>query len=156
MWRFRARPQRAPDRVTHNHVPRRLRRRDRCELTGCLNGNVAVRESFRYVPIPGRINSTRCPVKAERAGSTGVGSASSIPPAALFPTHYPVPALPVAPEPPPHQKRPQLSPTVWPEIAERARDASLRDLAADYGVSHETIRTIVGRIALQERAGQVA
>jgi predicted DNA binding protein len=34
---------------------------------------------------------------------------------------------------------------LWPEIAERARYASLRDLAIEYGVSHETIRAVVRR-----------
>ncbi len=33
------------------------------------------------------------------------------------------------------------------EIAGRARYESLRDLAAEYGVSHETIRTIVRRMS---------
>ncbi len=79
---------------------------------------------------------------------TGVGYASSIPPAALFPSYFPVP-LPsaAAPEPPPRQHRPHLPRTLWPEIAERARYASLRDLATEYGVSHETIRSIVRRMA---------
>jgi hypothetical protein len=34
------------------------------------------------------------------------------------------------------------------EIAARARYESLRDLAACYGVSHETVRTIVRRATL--------
>lgn len=43
-------------------------------------------------------------------------------------------------------KGPQLPPEVWPEIARRAEHESLRDLAIAYGVSHETIRTIVRRV----------
>ena len=43
----------------------------------------------------------------------------------------------------PKQWRPWLDRAQWPAIAERARHESLRDLAAEYGVSHETIRSIV-------------
>ncbi len=43
------------------------------------------------------------------------------------------------------QHRPKIGPTLWPTIAERARSESLRDLAVEYGVSHETIRSIVKR-----------
>ena len=50
------------------------------------------------------------------------------------------------------QHQPLVDPAVWPEIAERARYTSLRDLAAEYGVSHETIRTIVRRLARKEPA----
>ena len=82
--------------------------------------------------------------------------ASAIPPAALFPAYYPVPALSVAPEPPPRQKRLHLSPALWPEIAERARSASLRDLAAEYGVSHETIRAVVRRVAAHSQENRIA
>ena len=42
---------------------------------------------------------------------------------------------------------PRLDRARWPDIAERARYESLRDLAAGYGVSHETVRAIVGRAA---------
>ena len=45
----------------------------------------------------------------------------------------------------PAQQQPQIDPALWPEIAERARYASLRDLASEYGVSHETIRAIARR-----------
>jgi hypothetical protein len=48
----------------------------------------------------------------------------------------------------PATRQPQLSPELWPEIAARARHESLRDLAAAYGVSHETIRAIVRRVGL--------
>ena len=50
------------------------------------------------------------------------------------------------------QHQPQIDPILWPEIAERARHESLRALAAKYGVSHETIRTIVRRVAEQQQA----
>jgi len=62
----------------------------------------------------------------------------------------------MGPEPLPRQKRPHLSHAWWPEIADRARSASLRDLAAEYGVSHETIRAIVRRVAAQRRADRIA
>jgi hypothetical protein len=39
-----------------------------------------------------------------------------------------------------------------PSIAERARHESLRDLAAEYGVSHETIRGVVRRATLASLA----
>jgi hypothetical protein len=47
----------------------------------------------------------------------------------------------------PEQQRPQIDPALWPEIAERARHESLRALAITYGVSHETIRMMVRRMA---------
>jgi hypothetical protein len=47
---------------------------------------------------------------------------------------------------PPHA--PRIDPSLWPTIAERARFEGLRDLAAAYGVSHETIRGIVRRARL--------
>jgi hypothetical protein len=56
----------------------------------------------------------------------------------------------------PKQKRPRIHPTDWPEIAQRARHESLRDLAAAYGVSHETIRAITGRVAAAQRLGAPA
>ena len=89
---------------------------------------------------------------------TGVTHAGSIPLAGLFPAYYPVPALPVVPkpQPPPPQKRPQLPRTLWPEIAERARYESLRDLAMEYDVSHETIRTIVRRLSAARGEAAVA
>ena len=39
----------------------------------------------------------------------------------------------------------------WPEIARRAQHESLRELAAELAVSHETIRTIVRRANATER-----
>ena len=63
-----------------------------------------------------------------------------LPPILYFPVAYRVtPATPA-------QHRPRLDPARWPEIAERARHESLRAVAAAYGVSHETIRTIVRRL----------
>jgi hypothetical protein len=56
----------------------------------------------------------------------------------------------------PKQKRPRIHPVDWPGIAERARYESLRDLAAEHGVSHETIRAIVGRVAAAQRSGAPA
>ena len=56
----------------------------------------------------------------------------------------------------PAQHQPQIDPILWPEIAERARHESLRHVAGVYGVSHETIRTIVRRVADQQRQAAVA
>jgi hypothetical protein len=52
----------------------------------------------------------------------------------------------------PKQKRPRIHPADWPEIAERAQFESLRDLAAEYSVSHETVRAIVKRVAARNDA----
>ena len=51
----------------------------------------------------------------------------------------------------PPQKCARLDATLWPPIAERARHEGLRDLASEYGVSHETIRAIVRRVARRNR-----
>ncbi len=59
---------------------------------------------------------------------------------------------PTTPTPTLPQKRPQLSQRLWPEIAQRAQHESLRDLAAEYGVSHETIRAIVRRATVGKLA----
>ena len=76
---------------------------------------------------------------------------------ALCPAYYPVSVLPVAaPEPIPRQQRPHLPHAVWSQIAGRAPSASLRDLAAKYGVSHETSRAIVRRVAAQRREDLIA
>ena len=78
--------------------------------------------------------------------------------AGRFPTYSPV----FAPEPPateavrPRQQHPRLDRSLWSAIAERVRYESLRDLAAEYGVSHETIRTIVRRGTTAHLAGAVA
>jgi hypothetical protein len=37
----------------------------------------------------------------------------------------------------------RLPPELWPDIQQRAKHESLRQLAAEYGVSHEAIRRIV-------------
>ncbi len=47
-------------------------------------------------------------------------------------------------------KQRHLAHQLWQEIAARARAESLRQLAVAYGVSHETIRTVVGRVAARE------
>jgi hypothetical protein len=67
----------------------------------------------------------------------------------LFPAYYPLPAPPALPAnlPPVRQQRPRLAPDCWPEIAARAEHESLRDLAVVYGVSHETVRAVVRRVA---------
>ena len=69
----------------------------------------------------------------------------------VFPTYFPFPAQVVAPIPlpVPRQRRPRLSPAAQLEIAARARNESLRDLAACYDVSHETIRSIIHRTMLR-------
>lgn len=66
-----------------------------------------------------------------------------------FPAYYPVlvPDRPAPARPIPQQRRRRLDRALWPEIAARAEHESLRDLAAAYGVSHETIRAIVKRVA---------
>ncbi len=69
-----------------------------------------------------------------------------LPPIAYFPVASPVMLQQ------PAQHRPHVDLARWPEIAERARHESLRALAAEYGVSHETIRTISKRVTEQQRA----
>ena len=73
-----------------------------------------------------------------------------LPPVAYFPVESPVTLRR------PVQHQPQIDPARWPEIAERARHQSLRALAVAYGVSHETIRTIVRRLAGKEPAAAAA
>lgn len=66
---------------------------------------------------------------------------------AVFPDYYLGPFEPAVPTPAtapiPPQQRPRLPRSCYPIIDERARHESLRDLAAEYGVSHETIRALV-------------
>ena len=50
----------------------------------------------------------------------------------------------------------RLDPALGPEIAKCAKHESLHSLAAAYGVSHETIRTIVRRMAGNEPAAAAA
>jgi hypothetical protein len=38
----------------------------------------------------------------------------------------------------------------WPEVIARSQQEGLRSVARDFGVSHETIRAIVGRNGLRE------
>ena len=57
-------------------------------------------------------------------------------PIALLPTLEPVRSA---------HKRPRLAIDVGPEVAERLRHESLRDLAVAYDVSHETIRKVADR-----------
>lgn len=47
---------------------------------------------------------------------------------------------------PASRRRAKLSADIWPELLQRARaGASLRQLAREYGVSHETIRQALKR-----------
>ncbi len=81
------------------------------------------------------------------------------PAATVFPSRFPVPAPPTRSSttpPVPQQHRPRLAPERWSEIAERAQYESLRDLAAEYGVSHETIRAVVQRVGGTQLAEQAA
>ncbi len=73
-----------------------------------------------------------------------------LPPVAYFPVESPVILQR------PAKQRPHLDPALGPEIAKRAKHESLRSLAVEYGVSHETIRTIVRRLAGQEPAAAAA
>jgi Mg2+ and Co2+ transporter CorA len=77
------------------------------------------------------------PLHAQSAGSCST----------RFPAYTPIAALPSPDKPPekPKQQHPRLDRSLWPAIAERARRESLRELAAEYGVSHETIRAITVR-----------
>ena len=74
----------------------------------------------------------------------------NLPPVDYFPVESPVMLQR------PVQQRPHLDPARWPEIAERAKRESLRHLAAEYGVSHETIRAIPDRVAGGGRTSIVA
>lgn len=73
-----------------------------------------------------------------------------LPPAVYFPVGSPVALR----QPPQH--RPRVDPALWPEVAERAGRESLRARASEYGVSHETIRTIVRRMAANQPAAPAA
>ncbi len=70
---------------------------------------------------------------------------------ASFPAYFPI-ASPDQASPPlkpltrPKQQCARLDSALWPTIAARAEHESLRDLAAEYGVSHETIRAVVRRV----------
>ena len=73
-----------------------------------------------------------------------------LPPAIYFPVESPVTVRR------PQRHRPHIDPVAWPEVATRARHASLRALAIEYGVSHETVRGIVRRAAMSGRRSTVA
>jgi hypothetical protein len=77
---------------------------------------------------------------------------------ACFPARFPTGLPPVVAEEEyvPPQHRPRLDRALVPAIAERARCESLRDLAAEYGVSHETIRAVVRRTRTAARAAALA
>ena len=47
---------------------------------------------------------------------------------------------------------PKPDPASWQAIAERSRHESPRDLASAYGVSYDTIRTVIRRANAAERA----
>jgi hypothetical protein len=64
-------------------------------------------------------------------------------PALPFPAYFPlVDAYPANPSCPTGRHH-RLDPAVWPEVRRRAHQESLRQLAAAYGVSHETIRRTI-------------
>ena len=65
---------------------------------------------------------------------------------ARFPDYSPIFAPP-EPEPIRPKQRPRLNRAHWTTIAERVQYETLRDLAVEYGVSHETIRGIVQRVS---------
>ena len=67
-----------------------------------------------------------------------------------FPTHFPLVNAHQANSSYRRQCYQRLQPDVWPEVLCRARTESLRQLAAAYGVSLETIR----RIMPTEREGK--
>ena len=63
--------------------------------------------------------------------------------------------FPIAPLPPlpiPAHKRPKLSPDLWPIVTVRAEYESLRDLAAEYNVSLEAVRTAIKRYRGEQSA----
>jgi hypothetical protein len=113
--------------------------------------------------------SARRLVKAKTAEVTGLEPAPSHhnrtgSGAPTFPTYFPiVPGAPTIQSAAPHhrpqqrgpssgpQHTPRIAPEHWPEVAERAKAASLRDLAVAYDVSHETIRKIVWTVKERQR-----
>ena len=80
----------------------------------------------------------------------GVGYAPLHVPPESASLYLPVALLPPLGIIPPSHKRPRLAADAGPELAERLRHESLRDLAAAYDVSHETIRRAADR-AWRER-----
>jgi hypothetical protein len=102
------------------------------------------------------------PVKVERAEATGIGSSSSVIPTGSC--RIPFPDLRSGPTPAPRwpsrrdePARPRycararkLTPEQEAAIRSEARNRTLRDLAAAFGVSHETIRTVLREPAIGE------
>jgi hypothetical protein len=103
-----------------------------------------------YFPITNLGLSTRT-CQGRDCGSDGDSVRACDTTPGVFPTYFPLPAQVVArvPLPVPRQRCPRLSPAAQLEIAARARNESLRDLAACYNVSHETIRSVVHRTTLR-------
>ena len=62
-----------------------------------------------------------------------------------FPTHFPLMAAQPANTLQHRRRYQRLQLDVWPEVRRRAQTESLRQLAAAYRVSHETIRRILQR-----------
>jgi hypothetical protein len=131
---------------------------------GCLLGRVwAVGQGAADGEAGRSIVRVRATGEFTHAYSTSVTSASPIRPVdamapgvIVFPRYSPLcrsgcpsPAPAAAPRPPKKrllpQRTPRIAPANWPFIAARARHESLRDLAAAYGVNHETIRVILRR-----------
>jgi len=54
----------------------------------------------------------------------------------------------------PLQTNHKLSPSLWPELAERNKTESLRQLAKEYGVSHEAIRRTLAVIRPQTKLAE--
>ena len=96
---------------------------------------------------PGDLLSTG---RIELAEVTGVGYAPSQASPEAAALYLPIQLLPPVEHTLPDHKRPRLSATAGAELTERLRRESLRDLAAEYDVSHETIRQAADR-AWRER-----
>jgi hypothetical protein len=67
--------------------------------------------------------------------------------APVFPTHFPLWLVPSTAPAAAKSRRPRVDPALWTEIAARARCESLRELGVAYGVSYETVRRILKRVA---------
>jgi len=118
----------------------------------------------------GRIGWPRRRVKAEIAEATGVGSASSIVrgagvrvpvpdfrPASDFNPRWPSRSRPDDPAPRRYRQRPRkLTPAEEAAIRALAATRSLRALAADFGVSHETVRAVLREPRLAREAARSA
>jgi hypothetical protein len=60
-----------------------------------------------------------------------------------FPAYFPLNMSHNSSDRRPERRLHRLPPEVWPENSKRVISESLRQLAAEYGVSHEAIRRIV-------------